>query len=464
MRWLIITSVLMVPGVSEAAVTFSEIAWMGTSNSANDEWIELHNDGSSTDVAGWTISDGMNLEIILEGFLSSGEYGVLERTDDDSAPGTAFQIYTGSLPNTGATLTLRDASDNMQDQVSGGENWENIGGDNTTKETAQYTSGGWITAVATPGSQNATESSVIVEESDDDDNTDSETKTVSKSSSGNKTTTTKLELKDSVLELALEAPTRAYVNQLIDFSIEPSGIARQLMPSITYDWNFGDFNEDGGQEVQHSYAFPGTYVVFVEAGYARHEATIRHEITVLPVNFSITRTRQGDVQINNDAKYEIDLSNYQIQARNMVVIPENTILLPGATLTITKELIRAEIQDLIVLSDTEGVILATNGMSKVSPPVALNEQSLTVSPVNLVAPIAAPPSQDFQFPNEPKSTTIIETPDTPLLLTGTTAPQGAQLQQSAASSIPNNSLPYFALAGVLALGFLGIFAGRIRTG
>ena len=137
-----------------AAVTINEIAWMGNETSANDEWIELFNDGgSSVDVTGWVLRDGMNLEIVLTGAIGAGQYAVLERTDDDSAPGGAFLIYTGALTNTGATLVLARDDGGIEDQVSGGENWENIGGDNVTKETAQYTSSGWTTGAATPGKQ-----------------------------------------------------------------------------------------------------------------------------------------------------------------------------------------------------------------------------------------------------------------------------------------------------------------------
>ncbi|HMA78498.1 MAG TPA: lamin tail domain-containing protein, partial [Candidatus Paceibacterota bacterium] len=147
-------AILLLPHHSNAAVYFSEIAWMGTSNSANDEWIELHNSGSTAvDLSGWRLTDNLNFDITLEGAgsVAPGAFAVLERTDDTSAPGTAFFIYTGSLANTGATLRLYDAIGALIDQVAGGENWEDLGGDNTTKETAQYTSGGWVTAAPTPG-------------------------------------------------------------------------------------------------------------------------------------------------------------------------------------------------------------------------------------------------------------------------------------------------------------------------
>jgi len=71
------------------AIEISEVAWMGSAASANHEWIELYSP-ETIDVTGWTITDGNNLQIELDGTISSGEYAVLERTSDASAPGTAW--------------------------------------------------------------------------------------------------------------------------------------------------------------------------------------------------------------------------------------------------------------------------------------------------------------------------------------------------------------------------------------
>lgn len=86
----------MLPLVTEGAVSISEVAWMGSSESANHEWIELHNDGEAIDVTGWVINDGMNLNIELTGVIPAGSYVVLERTSDASAKGEAFNLHRGT--------------------------------------------------------------------------------------------------------------------------------------------------------------------------------------------------------------------------------------------------------------------------------------------------------------------------------------------------------------------------------
>lgn len=143
------------PQQSYASVLISEVAWMGTEVSANDEWIELYNNGKTEILLdGWVLTDGDKLEIKLVGAIGAGQYVVLERTNDDSAPGPAFLVYSGALKNIGTNLLLKNAEGAIVEELIGGENWREIGGNNITKETAQYTDQGWLTGKATPGEVN----------------------------------------------------------------------------------------------------------------------------------------------------------------------------------------------------------------------------------------------------------------------------------------------------------------------
>ena len=151
---MILACFISCPAFSLAAVSLTEVAWMGDATSANNEWIELYNSGSaSVDITGWTLGDGVNFSVALTGSIPAEEYVLLERNRSSAVylVASPFLIYTGALVNTGATLTLRRADSTIEDQVAGGADWGTVGGDNATKETAQYISRGWVTAVATPG-------------------------------------------------------------------------------------------------------------------------------------------------------------------------------------------------------------------------------------------------------------------------------------------------------------------------
>src|SRR3989338_780318 len=106
------------PVLASASVKINEIAWMGTSVSANNEWIELKNDGNETvDALGWrlewndaksgiTFDDKkcVNTKIAANNFL------LLERTSDETVLGiSADCIYTGALSNGGELLVLKNA-------------------------------------------------------------------------------------------------------------------------------------------------------------------------------------------------------------------------------------------------------------------------------------------------------------------------------------------------------------------
>lgn len=143
---------------SEPAVLISEVCWMGSEDSSSDEWIELHNPSSDDiDISGWKIesSDGRP-DISLEGLISDQGYFLLERTDDDSAPGAlADMIYSGSLSNDGEILRLYDDDDNLIDMIDASEGWP--AGDNSSKQTMVFIKGFWKTgekAGGSPGGKN----------------------------------------------------------------------------------------------------------------------------------------------------------------------------------------------------------------------------------------------------------------------------------------------------------------------
>ncbi len=128
--WTLCVGMSVTPALSQSVV-INEIAWMGTTSSSNDEWIELHNaSAGNIDVTGWTLAstDGTP-SITLSGIIPAHGYFLLERTDDTSAPGVAAdQIYTGALSNSGEVLQLKDLFLTVVDSVDA---WH--AGDNSTK-------------------------------------------------------------------------------------------------------------------------------------------------------------------------------------------------------------------------------------------------------------------------------------------------------------------------------------------
>lgn len=467
MRVLICLLFFCVPLSSKAAVLISEVAWMGSPASANHEWIELHNTGTAgVDVSGWTLSDGMNLSIALSGTIPAGGYAVLERTSDESAPGTAFLLYTGAMVNTGATLTLTRADGGLEDQVAGGESWQSIGGDNVTKETAQYTTSGWVTGAPTPGAINSGTPKVI--EDDEDEDEDEVVSTPKTKKATNTSEPVRLVLTDSMLSLKIDAQKVGYVHQSISFEALPSSVGKTIESSLVYRWNFGDGTVRFGKEPTHEYAYPGTYIVTVYGAFKRQEQLARHEITILPVTLSITRNDRGDVQINNDSPYEIDISKYSVKAEKSFTFPEYSIVLPNQTVTLSRSKIGSgtvRVFDAMnVPVVTEGTSLLpeideqdttalqySSSVSLMSTP-AIENVPLVLAPQALedrlrgfikTAQAASPASTTLSEPAAPTPNTIVATSTTP--------------------KIPRTVWPYLGLIGIILLGLIGTASKLTRN-
>jgi len=144
-------------------VLINEIAWMGTTTSANDEWIELFNPTEdSMNLTGWALktADG-KLNVSLKGTIPAKSFYLLERTDDTSVPTiTADLIYKGALSNAGEDLQLYNSSNSMVDQANYPYAWP--AGNASTKKTMERTSeGAWHTSQMVNGTPKATNTNII---------------------------------------------------------------------------------------------------------------------------------------------------------------------------------------------------------------------------------------------------------------------------------------------------------------
>lgn len=166
---------LFVPVLSQAddkTVVINEIAWMGTENSANDEWIELYNSSDENiNLESWKIeARDSSPSINLEGIIEAKSFFLLERSDDTSVSDKiADQIYTGAMSNSGEFLELFDASGAVLDLVDASTSWP--AGENSTKHTMERQGGNtWVNSQSSGGSpREANSSSEADDESEDEE-------------------------------------------------------------------------------------------------------------------------------------------------------------------------------------------------------------------------------------------------------------------------------------------------------
>ena len=429
------------PNVAVAAVEISEIAWMGTAASVNDEWIELHNTGSeAVELNGWELSWATTASspkvVELSGSVVAEGHYLLERTDDESVPGvSADLIYVGALGNGGELLVLKNANGEEVDRVDGLDGWkinsEPTKGDNTTKETAQKFDGGWVTAPGTPRAVNVAPPSSGGAEVDSDnlflggDNEEAEgvdtgdeiagtgAETTGSTSSGSSFGGGAVSAHDSPVSLSVVSASvpviRASAGRAriasprspVRFTAAAyDGANKPLQGSVEYLWSFGDGAKAHGKESAHSYRFPGEYNVVLQVRAGELEAVARTTVTVTLPRVRVVAAEigiQGSfIELLNEGKQELNLAGWELRSgRHKFALPGNTIIGAGKRLKFPYANTSLAIgRERLALAYPDGVEVSGSAFT---PPVLDAEASSapSVSPVS--TSIISPPENGVMF-------------------------------------------------------------------
>lgn len=114
------------PGATNVAVVSPDIVineiFYNAMGDGPEQWIELYNKGAAAaDLSGWKFSDGIGFNFPAATSIPAGGYLVVAW--DPTAftalhpSSTALGPWSGSLAGSGETITLRDANDNIADQL-----------------------------------------------------------------------------------------------------------------------------------------------------------------------------------------------------------------------------------------------------------------------------------------------------------------------------------------------------------
>lgn len=319
-----------------ASVRVNEIAWMGTSVSSSNEWIELFNDDdTSAPLSGFTLlAEGVGkLSVSLSGTIAPKSFFLLERTNDDTVPGISDdQVYTGALGNGGETLVLKDGQGREIQRISASSGWP--AGDNTTKETMQWNGSSWVTAKATPKAGNiASASSTTPPNTVSDDNKISTQAPTSNTSSPSDTSAhlSPLPLSDfsTTQEFFLSAGRDRIVpaGGILPFEAFALDAKGKKVAGATFSWSFGDGLIERGSKVFHAYEYPGNYIVMLNADYQGSQAVSRANVRVFAPDVALSLSKGNEVSLANHSSYEINISGWKMTAANQTyTFPEDMII------------------------------------------------------------------------------------------------------------------------------------------
>ena len=330
---------LLAPSLASANVVINEIAWMGTAVSTADEWMELKNtETTDVDISGWILKwkNGdykINFsEKCPSTIIPAGSYFLLERTDDTTVPNiVADCIYTGALSNSGEHLILKDTAGNVIDDIDFSSGWP--AGDNTTKQTMQLSSSGWITATATPKAANAN----ISEPPPEQQPQESQSQSSSGGSSSSSSSYTPPEKLPKIKAYAGEDKT-VTVGANVEFRGQAFGLKDEPLTNARYLWVFGDGASKEGKNITHVYQYPGEYIVSLNVSSGEYSASDYLLIKAIPNQVFISEIKTGAngwIELENKSKEEIDISGCQIKYNDQnFIFPQSTAMRPSAYLVI----------------------------------------------------------------------------------------------------------------------------------
>ncbi len=350
-RFLILLS-LIIPANSFAAVNFSEIAWMGSTLSQYDEWIELYNDSNQDlNLAGSKIYEegGKTLIAELSGQIPANGFYLIKRVTGSFAnsllPGQVgiLTSFGGSglknLPG-GEFLVLKDKEGNILDSFDASLGWP--AGDSATKQTMQKISGKWVTATSTPGAINIDFANIDNNDGDKQTNQTSDPN-ISAHSGGAVVSDTN---RKQNITIGAGRERIALVNSPIVFQADAFD-GDSTVDNGIFSWNFGDGSFSYGKLQEHLYDLPGQYVVVLNANIDGQSFVSRTKVKVFAPEFELSvaeSQNQKYISVENLLSTEVNLGGWKLSVEGKTfTIPNDTIILAKSKLSFSSKITNLDI-------------------------------------------------------------------------------------------------------------------------
>jgi hypothetical protein len=101
-----------------------------------------------------------------------------------------------------------------------------------------------------------------------------------------------------------------------------------------FRWNFGDGSEDYGEELNHTYEYPGDYAVVLNAVTPEGRAVARTNVKIIAPQLEIVFASPQRIEIKNGSKQEISLFGWGLWAQEKsFLFPQDTLLKPNQAIS-----------------------------------------------------------------------------------------------------------------------------------
>lgn len=396
---VLVIAIWSIPMIVCASVRITEVAWMGTTESAYGEWIELYNDSDEdVDLKGWRFETGGATLFTLSKNIPGGEYFLVERVTASQNPIPDVSDEEGSfsgggLSDKGEDLVLKDSEGSTIQSLLYAGGWP--AGDAKTKDTMQWNGSAWITAIATPKSSTSGESTN--DNSKDQEDSD----------------TASTPLVKGIAVIPKVSPNKPHIDFIFP-KIVYRGVSYQFIadPILEYDyhiqhgfflWNMGDGTIVKQYDLSapfYTYSYSGTYTVsfaYYEHDWNRLPVLLSSKVVqVLDASVNIAIVDGGALRITNTSNKIVDISDWRIIGTQSYTIPPMTSIAPKAIITIPTRVLGFQLKDTCTLQAPDGGIVASVGVitryaptpySRVIPQTSLIDDTEAVADVLVPDPV-----------------------------------------------------------------------------
>ena len=104
--------------------------------------------------------------------------------------------------------------------------------------------------------------------------------------------------------------------------------------NVQFRWNFGDGSEDYGEELTHTYEYPGDYIVVLNAITPEGRAIARTSVKIVAPQLDVIFANSQRIEVRNSTKQEISLFGSALWAHGKsFLFPQDTLIKPGQSIS-----------------------------------------------------------------------------------------------------------------------------------
>ncbi len=171
----------------------------------------------------------------------------------------------------------------------------------------------------------------------------------------------------------------AYIGSPIEFSANYKVPKNMEQNATKFTWSFGDGLADVGDEVTHTYKYPGEYNIILNGESGTERSVSRTMVKVLAPNIIFEIMPDGGVNISNMGNTEINLGSYELRdTSSKFIFPQDTIVGAGKNIMLSSEDIKIQTYDqkISLNNPSGGEVFIIDNIKK--PELSVIDSSITI--------------------------------------------------------------------------------------